>query len=88
MINEEELLDRIVVNPRIFGGKPIIRGFRMSASFLLGMMAAGATEKELLVEYEWLQPEDIRACLLYGSLLAGNERFEPRFVESERETAA
>ena len=83
MIDEQELLNRIETNPGIFAGKPIIRGYRMTVSFLLGMMAAGTTEDELLHNYEWLERDDIRACLLFGSLRAGGEMVEPRVVDRE-----
>ena len=79
--NKAELLSRITYNPQVFNGLPIIRGHRMSVAFLLGMMANGSTEQELLDEYEWLQAEDIQACLLYASELAGRDRFYPRSIE-------
>jgi len=77
---DEELLDRIVVDPGIFGGKPIIRGFRMAVEHVLGMLAAGATAAELLEGYEWLEPEDIQACLLFAQRSVGNERVQPRIL--------
>jgi uncharacterized protein (DUF433 family) len=60
---QDELLKRIVYNPNILSGKAIIRGHRMSVSNVLGMLANGATPEELLAEYEWLEADDIRACL-------------------------
>ena len=63
---ESELLDRITVDPAIFGGKPIIRGLRMAVEHVLGMLAAGETEEKVLHEYSFLEPADIQACLLYA----------------------
>ena len=81
MGREQQLLDRIVINPEIFGGKPIIRGRRMAVEHILGMMAAGDSAELLVQEYDWLEPEDIQACLLYAKRLVANERVEPLFVE-------
>ena len=78
---DDELLERIVVDPGIFGGKPIIRGHRMAVEHILGMLAAGSTAAELLEGYEWLEPEDIQACLLFAQRSVGNERVQPRFVD-------
>lgn len=78
---DEELLERIVVDPGIFGGKPIIRGYRMAVEHVLGMLAAGATVAELLDGYDWLEPEDIQACLLFAQRSVGNERVQPRIID-------
>ena len=53
------------MNPKIFGGKPIIRGHRLAVEHVLGMLAAGDTSEVLLKGYPWLEPEDIQACLVY-----------------------
>ncbi len=76
-MDEAKLLSRITVNPRIFAGKPIIRGRRLAVEHVLGMLAAGSSEQEILDGYDWLEPEDIRACLVYASRAAANERIEP-----------
>jgi uncharacterized protein (DUF433 family) len=74
---EEALLQRITVNPAIFGGKPIVRGRRLAVEHVLGMLAAGDSVETLLSEYSWLEPDDVRACLLYARRLVGHERVEP-----------
>jgi uncharacterized protein (DUF433 family) len=76
-MNEAELLGRITVNPHVFGGKPIIRGRRLAVEHVLGMLAAGSTEEELLAGYDWLEPEDIRACLVYARRAVAGERTAP-----------
>jgi uncharacterized protein (DUF433 family) len=66
VMNELELLKRITVNPKIFGGKPIIRGRRLAVEHVLGMLAAGDTVETMLQGYPWLEKEDIQACLVYS----------------------
>ena len=81
-MDEAILLQRITVNPKIFGGKPIIRGRRLAVEHVLGMLAAGDTESNILEGYPWMEPEDIRACLTYAHRLVGHERVEPMLVET------
>lgn len=64
--DEERLLERITADPGIFGGKPIIRGHRMAVEHVLGMLGAGDTVESLLANYEWLEKDDILACLLFA----------------------
>ena len=75
--HEEELLRRITVDPKIFGGKPIIRGRRLAVEHILGMLAAGDVPDRILAGYPWLESEDIQACLVYARRLVGHERIEP-----------
>jgi len=75
-------LERITVNPNIFGGKPIIRGRRLAVEHVLGMLAAGDTPDILLQGYPWLEREDIQACLVYARRVIGHERIEPLKIES------
>lgn len=62
-----ELLGRITSNPRQCGGRPCIRNMRIRVKDVLDMLAAGATETEILADYPYLEPEDIRACLEYAA---------------------
>ena len=75
--HEEEVLRRITVDPKIFGGKPIIRGRRLAVEHVLGMLAAGDSPETILAGYPWLEPEDVQACLIYARRLVGHERVEP-----------
>jgi uncharacterized protein (DUF433 family) len=77
MIDEVQILERITVDPQIFGGKPIIRGRRLAVEHVLGMLAAGDTPATILAGYPWLEPEDIRACLVYARRLVARERIDP-----------
>jgi uncharacterized protein (DUF433 family) len=81
-VDESDLLQRITVTPEIFGGKPIVRGRRLAVEHVLGMLAAGDTPEVILGGYPWLEPEDIRACLVYARRLVGHERVEPLILKT------
>jgi uncharacterized protein (DUF433 family) len=81
-MDEIKLLERITVNPRIFGGKPIIRGKRLAVEHVLGMLAAGDTFETILEGYPWLEVEDLQACLIYARRVVGQERIEPLLIET------
>jgi uncharacterized protein (DUF433 family) len=70
------LLDRIVINPEICGGKPCVRGTRIWVSLILDFLADGMTEAELLAEYSQLVHEDVLAAIAYGAE-AARERIIP-----------
>ncbi len=72
-MNDTALLGRITANPEIFGGKPIIRGMRISVELILSLLAQGVPQDEILADYPDLQPDDIRACIAYAhSVIAGD----------------
>ena len=52
------MMDRITVNPKILGGKPVIRGTRISVEFILDLLASGVSEDEILQDYAYLTRED------------------------------
>jgi uncharacterized protein (DUF433 family) len=81
-MDENKLLERIAVNPKIFGGKPIIRGRRLAVEHVLGMLAAGDTPETILQGYPWLEMDDIKACLVYARRLVAHERVEPFLLET------
>lgn len=66
-MNDDQLLERIVSDPRVMAGKPVIKGTRLSVDYILTLLAHGSTVEEILDEYEGLAREDIRACLLFAS---------------------
>jgi uncharacterized protein (DUF433 family) len=76
-----DLLDRIVVDPAIFGGKPIVRGRRLAVEHVLGMLAAGDDIPTLLAGYPWLERDDVLACIEYARRIVGHERVEPMLME-------
>jgi uncharacterized protein (DUF433 family) len=66
-MRDEQLLQRIDQNPRVMTGKPVIRGTRLTVEYIVNLLAHGASETEILDEYQGLAPEDIQACLLFAA---------------------
>jgi uncharacterized protein (DUF433 family) len=78
----DDLLSRVTYNPDILGGKPTIRGHRLAVEHVLGMLAAGDSAEEIMEGYDWLEREDILACLAYAYRAVAGERFSPSFAEA------
>jgi len=74
---KEKLLGRIVLNPQIMLGKPVIKGTRLTVEILLEKLAYGQTEEQILDDYPFLSREDIQAALLYA---ARQLSFEEEYV--------
>lgn len=72
----EELLKRITADPEIFGGKPIIRGMRISVELILSLLAQGETVEGILADYPDLEPEDVRACLAYAHAVIAHDSLD------------
>ena len=62
-----KILNRITFNPEVMGGKPCIRGLRVTAGTIVGLFAAGRTKDEILKLYPYLEPEDIDQALRYAA---------------------
>lgn len=62
-----DLLRRITRDPAVMGGRPCIRGMRVTVGTVVGLLAAGRTEAEILEAYPYLEPDDIRAALSYAA---------------------
>ena len=62
-----ETLDRITINQEVMGGKPCIRGMRVTVGTVVGMLAAGRSESEILSEFPYLEIDDIRQALSYAA---------------------
>lgn len=60
-------LDRITLDPAVMDGKPCIRGLRVTVGTIVGLLAAGRTEQEVLKAYPYLEPEDLRQALTYAA---------------------
>jgi uncharacterized protein (DUF433 family) len=71
------LEDRIVIDPAILAGKPVIRGTRLAADFIVDLLAQGWSEAEILNNYAGLSHEDIAACLRYASHVLRSEKTYP-----------
>ncbi len=68
------LLDRITFDKDVLCGKPLIRGLRISVEMILELLAKGATEEEILEDYPQLEPDDIRAALLYAHHMVARKK--------------
>jgi uncharacterized protein (DUF433 family) len=81
-MNREGLLGRITVNPDIFGGKPIIRGMRLSVELILSLLVQGETQEAILADYPELEADDIRACLAYAHAVIAHDVLDAVQVQS------
>jgi uncharacterized protein (DUF433 family) len=69
--------ERIEVKPEVLVGKPVVRGTRIAVEFVIGLLARGWSEEEILENYPHLSKEDIRACLGYAEYVLTSERVYP-----------
>ena len=81
-MDEQKLLERTTFDPKIFGGKPIIRGRRLAVEHVLGMLAAGDSAETIVEGNPWMEIEDVRACLAHARRVVANERVQPLLVGS------
>jgi uncharacterized protein (DUF433 family) len=72
----DALNDRIVIDPRICHGKPVIRGTRLPVAYVVGSLAGGMSFEEIQREYD-LTPEDIRAALAFAAKRIEAEQYHP-----------
>jgi uncharacterized protein (DUF433 family) len=75
--------ERIVADPKVLAGKPVIKGTRIAVEFVLDLLANGWPEPEILQSYPRLTHEDIQACLSYATDLIKSERVYPIKVFQE-----
>ncbi len=76
-MQDNQLLERIELNPEILAGKPVIRGTRLSVQFILNLMGHGESPKSILDEYSYLTHEDIQACILFANRVLADNSFVP-----------
>ncbi len=69
--------ERIVVDPGILVGKPVVKGTRLAVEFIVDLLAQGWSEEEVVRNYPGLRYEDIQACLAYASAILRAERVYP-----------
>ena len=81
-MTDQELLQRVTCAPAVMVGKPVIEGTRLTVDFVLNLLAHGSTVDEMLEEYDGLEPEDIKAFLLFASRSLANTTFMPLVAES------
>jgi len=65
--------ERITLDPAVLAGKPVVRGTRLSVEFVIGLMADGWSEADILANYPGLTREDVSACLAYARDLLQSE---------------
>ena len=73
--------DRITFNPNVMGGKPCVRGMRVTVGMIVGLMASGYSSKEIIELHPYLEEEDIRQSLAYAAWRV--EEIEIPFAEHE-----
>ncbi len=76
----DDLLKRIAFDRKVLGGKPVIRGLRISVAMIFELLAKGATNQEILEDYPELEPDDLRAALLYAYYLVTKEEIHEREI--------
>ena len=64
------------MNRKIFGGKPIIRGMRISVELILSLLAQGETPETILTDYPDLERDDLRACLAYAHAVIARDKLD------------
>jgi Uncharacterized conserved protein len=69
--------ERITIDPKILVGKPVVKGTRLSVEFIIGLLAQGWSEAEVLRNYPGLTPDDLKACLAYAGDVIKSERVYP-----------
>lgn len=82
MAGAENLLERVTRDPEVMGGKPCLRGMRVTVGTVVGLLAAGHSEERILEAYPYLEQEDVRAALAYAA-----RRSEEIEVPLHRESA-
>ena len=75
-MDHKKLLERITSNPKTFGGKPIVRGLRISVEMVLSLLAQNVSVDEILEDHPALQREDIQACLAYAHTVIANDSLD------------
>ncbi|MEK7398335.1 MAG: DUF433 domain-containing protein [Candidatus Poribacteria bacterium] len=80
-MDRNRLLNRITIDPNIFGGKPIIKGMRIKVENVLALLEQGITPEEILDDYPDLEIDDIHACIAYARILVANETIEDIAME-------
>jgi len=66
--------DRIVIDPKVLVGKPVIKGTRIAVEFIIDLLGRGWTVEQILEQYDHLTREDIQACLSYASEVLKSEQ--------------
>lgn len=71
------LLERIVADPKVLAGKPVVRGTRISVELVIDLLARGYSKQQVLEQYGHLTMDDVHACLAYAREVLQSERVYP-----------
>ena len=82
-MRNEDLLERIAVDPKVMVGKPVIRGTRIPAALILKMLGQGIPVEEILREYPRLEKVDIEAAIAYAARVVEHEDVFPLPMQRE-----
>ncbi len=82
-MEDQKLLERITSDSEVMTGKPVIKGTRLAVGYVLNLLAHGASNEEITVEYDGLSREDIQACLLFASKSIEDNAFVPLLTSFE-----
>ncbi len=82
-MNDRELLNRIIIDPEVMVGKPVIKGTRITVEYILNIISHGDTIDDILAEYDGLEKEDILACILYASQMLDKSNIYPLEVKAK-----
>ena len=80
-MQDQQLLERITLNPQVMVGKQPSFETRLTVEYILNLLAHGATSAEIMAEYDGLTQEDIQACLLFAARALENTSFMPLVAE-------
>jgi uncharacterized protein (DUF433 family) len=72
--------ERIVIDPNVLGGKPVVKGTRLAVEFLIDLLGQGWSESQVLESYPGVEPADLQACLRYAAEILKSERVFPLAV--------
>ena len=81
-MTDQQLLNRIVLDPKVMAGKPVILGTRLTVEYVVNLLAHDATFAEILDEYDGLTTQDIQACLLFATKSLSETEFMPLNLET------
>lgn len=81
-MKDQQLLERITLNPKVMVGKPVIKGTRLTVEYVLNLLAHGETTGNIIEEYKGLTEEDIQACLLFATKSLEDTTFMPLEMET------
>ena len=77
MVDRQKLLERIVIDPEVMVGKPVIEGTRLTVQLVLGLLGQGMSFEEIFENYPGITKEDVYACLLFATKALDDVTFAP-----------